>query len=478
MGGGVRAGAALTPPTEDAAREVVLQRMTREVRRFPALGIEPLETGDLEARDAAFAHALYDAVLRRWITLEWMISRVLRDPWEELEWRMRACLLVGAAQLVFLDKVPPRAAVHGSVGWAKRAIRPGAGALANAALRRVSEMIERDGADRPVKREKWSDKEDEIPLADGTALILKEERLHTDAMRRLEIATSCPLPLLRAWSKVLRAEQVRAMALHTIVKPPVVLNTAYARGEGEGPTGLADVTTAHSTPGHRVFTGSHDRLMAILKGRPDIWAQDAGSSAALLMVSDLKPELIVDVCAGLGTKTKQLFWMFPGAKIVASDANEPRVKALRNELRKAPWKERVEVVMAGDLVKWAGKADLVVVDAPCSNSGVLARRVEAKYRFDEESVTSLEGVQRQILADGVRLLAAPAAGKERGRILYSTCSVDRRENEAQAAWVERWHALKSLRVSQRLPEGGPASGAGAGSGAERHSDGSFAVLLG
>ncbi|MGD9691434.1 MAG: transcription antitermination factor NusB [Phycisphaerales bacterium] len=467
-----RAAVAL-PPTDDAAREVVLQRVAREVRKFPELGLEPLETDGLEARDAAFAHALYDAVVRRWITLQWMVERVLRDPWEELEWRMRACLLVGAAQLVFLDKVPPRAAVHGSVNWAKRAIRPGAGSLANAALRRVSEMIERDGADRPVKREKWSDKEDEIPLADGTALILKEERLHNDAMRRLEVATSCPLPLLRAWSKVLRTDQVRAMALHTIVKPPIVLNTAFVREEGEGETGLADVTTAHSTPGHRVFTGTHDRLMRVFKGRADVWAQDAGSSAAVMMVSDLKPSVVIDVCAGLGTKTRQLFWTFPEAKIVASDVNEARVKALKNEFKKAPWKDRVEVATSKELLKWVGKGDLVVVDAPCSNSGVLARRVEAKYRFDEESVTSLEGVQRQILADAVRLLTPVGAGQERGKLLYSTCSVDRRENEAQAAWMERWHAMKTVRTSQQMPEGNPGTG-----GAERYADGSFAALMG
>jgi 16S rRNA (cytosine967-C5)-methyltransferase len=142
----------------------------------------------------------------------------------------------------------------------------------------------------------------------------------------------------------------------------------------------------------------------------------------------------------------------------------PRVKALRASATAA----NVEVVAYGDLVNFSGKADLVLLDVPCSNTGVLARRVEARYRFDREHLDRLKGMQRQIIADSIRLLRR---GSGSCGILYSTCSLDQNENHEQAVWASRWHGLGLAREHVRQPEGLP------GDGPERYSDGSYAVLL-
>src|SRR4030095_7183598 len=108
---------------------------------------------------------------------------------------------------------------------------------------------------------------------------------------------------------------------------------------------------------------------------------------------------------------------------------------------------RVEVVQHSDIRRFDGQADVLLLDVPCSNTGVLARRVEAKYRFNPTSLKKLIDVQRQIIADSVPLLA------RRGRLLYSTCSIEAAENEQQAQWITRWHPFQVVQSHGRLPSG-------------------------
>jgi 16S rRNA (cytosine967-C5)-methyltransferase len=113
-----------------------------------------------------------------------------------------------------------------------------------------------------------------------------------------------------------------------------------------------------------------------------------------------------------------------------------------------------------------GRADLILLDVPCSNTGVLPRRPEARYRLTDRTLERMADVQRQIGADAIPLLAA------RGRILYSTCSLEPEENDQMAAWFTRWHNLRAQARQAIEPTGlpgGPAAG---------YRDGSFAVLLG
>lgn len=446
-----------------SAREVVFRRIAQQTRRFPDLDLEPLRTEGLNERDAAFAHAIEDAVLRRWITLGYIAESSLSRPWVEAETKLQATLLVGAAQLLLLDRTAPHAAVDECVEWAKRSIRPGAGAIVNAVLRNIG-RLSRDENGEIVRRDRWNDGLDEIPLSDGTALALTDDVMPRDPLRRLSVATSHPLELLRAWMKRMPMRDVRRLALHGVATPPTILNTMFLREPGL----VEGFSEAHGVPGHRVFTGTRAQLVDLLSSRNDVWVQDPASTLAITSVSDLRPSLIVDSCAGMGTKTRLLAYTFPEAEVIATDVSPARFDTLTRTFASHP---RVRVVPHKSLGDYNGRADLVVLDVPCSNSGVLARRVEARYRFDETRVRELAGIQRQIIADSVPLLARSASGARTGAILYSTCSLDERENEAHVAWADRWHSLRAERTTLRLPEGGP------GEAATAWTDGSFFVLL-
>jgi 16S rRNA (cytosine967-C5)-methyltransferase len=432
-------------------REIVHRALSAQARRFPDLGIAGPETGALEPRDAALAHAMYDAVIRRWLTLAALLETRLKGPLNGLEPKLQAVLLAGAAQLFFFDRLPDHAVIHESVAWAKRAIRPGAGAMVNAILRRMAELR----SDQP-RRAAWTAQRDEIPLSDGSALVLTGGVLPDDPLDRLAASTSHPRPLLERWGRVFGPDGARGIALHGLVSPPIIFNTRHARAA------LPDDLAPHHADGHHIFTGGHAALLSLLGSRTDIWVQDAASSAAVHSVRDLRPRLVLDLCAGQGTKTRQLRAVFPEAEVVATDTDPARFAVLSAAFAAVPG---VTVVPPGRLrPAWDARADLVLLDVPCSNTGVLARRVEARYRA-ADSLDRLAATQRQIIADTIPLLARGAT------ILYSTCSLEPEENEAQGAWARKWHRYRVRDPRTALPRGVP------GDDPRTYADGSFSCIL-
>ncbi len=452
-----RTPGASAPPAD--ARDAATRLIARHARRFPNL--EPAELADegLDPRDAALAHAIADACVRRWLTLRFLLERCLSRPWWKVEPKVQAALLVGSAQLLLLDRVPTHAAIDETVEWAKRNVRPGAGGMVNAVLRSLTKMRAPDGSGERMLRDRTTLAPDELPLSDGRALALAEPMLPDDPVARLGVATSLPEWHLRRWAKRHGYDWCRHQALHTLVQPPTVLNVAHAAS----PLPADSPVEPHDAPGHFVWTGSRAALVALLRSRTDVWVQDAGSALSVGAAEQERPSLIVDACAGQGTKTRQLAAMFPSARIVATDVDDARRSVLAATFARHPG---VEVVGPSQLrPRCDGRADLVLLDVPCSNSGVLARRTEAKYRLGDRQLERLAGTQRQIIADSIPLLSP------RGRILYSTCSLEREEDEGQVEWAGTWHRFKPARRSLAEPTGLP------GCKPCAYRDGSFAALL-
>lgn len=440
---------------EPDARDAAISAVAAHASRFPDLIPEPLRTEGLEPRDAALAHAIHDATVRRWLTLTYLIRAHLRMPFESLEPGMQAVLLCGAAQLVFLDRVPPHAAVSESVSWAKRRIRPGAGGMVNAVLRALTKSLGEIVED-------WDDIPSQLLLADGRGRKLVRMTLPSDPVDRMAVQVSCPTGLLRRWVDAQGLESAREAALYILATPPIVLNVEFA----ETPVPQTD---AHDLPGHAVFTGSIADLRHLLVDRDDIWVQDAASGAAIRRAAtDLRPSLIVDLCAGRGTKTRQLARAFPEAKIIATDVDETRFGVLRGVFA---GHDRVSVLPPLEAIPAAaGSADLILLDVPCSNSGVLARRPEAKYRFDRAQMKRLTGIQQQIIADAIGALSP------NGSILYSTCSLEPEEDAGAVAYACESFGLSVSWTAFLWPSGSPRPPIGVDPGFFYH-DGSFAALL-
>src|SRR5690606_35613410 len=109
------------PPPRDA-RDCVMRRLAAQAARFPTLDITPLDSAGLDGREQALAHAIYDAALRRWLTLEAVLNSFLKRPLRAAEPAAQAALLAGAAQILLLDRIPEHAAIDESVRWVKRGV--------------------------------------------------------------------------------------------------------------------------------------------------------------------------------------------------------------------------------------------------------------------------------------------------------------------------------------------------------------------
>lgn len=424
-----------------SARSRVVYRLTAQAARFPDLDLAPLDTAALDVRDAAMAHAIYDDVLRHWTGLTFLLDRVLAKPMAEIEPKLRAVLLAGAAQILLMDRIPTYAAINESVAWAKRHVRPGAGALVNAVLRKIAALPAGE-PDQRVRRETWTAQRDEWPLPDGSALVLKEPVLPEAMPLRLALATSHPPALIDAWFARWPEDLVRNLAWHSLAAPPIILNTMHAANPLP-----ADLLVPHERPGHHVFVGDHTALVAMMRERRDVWVQDPASASTVAACRHLAPRRILDLCAGTGTKTRQLEAAFPHAEIIATDVDISRLAGLRELFKSSP---RVSILTRREIqTRCIGQADLILLDVPCSNTGVLARRVEAKHRAGPAQIARLADLQRQIIADAIPLLA------HGGTILYATCSIEPAENEAQAAWAAKWHNLRTKAHAFWLPTGSP-----------------------
>lgn len=479
-------------PLSDTARHAVFRVLARQAKLYPDFDLSVMDKSALDSPmselDRAFAYAIYDAVVRHWLTLEYLISRELSDrqPWSKpglngepdggVEPRVKAALLGGAAQILLMDKVPTHAAINHAVEWAKQVIRPGAGGFVNAVLRKVARLKPESGN----RRETYSFGRDELPAEDGTAIVLTEPCLPEDELHRIAVATSHPIDLLRHWMRGgggpsgsggaagASIRELKRLALHSMMRPPVILNSMYART----PLPVSPALVPHNAPGHHVFVGTSHELGALLETRSDVWVQDPGSALAVQSVADLQPKLILDLCAGQGTKTRQLAAAFPNARIVTTDVDPTRLLVLERVFASS---DQVKVMGRRKIQEtYIGKADLVLLDVPCSNTGVLARRPEARLRFDEPHLKQLIDVQRQIIADTIALLADGSMGGSRGKILYSTCSLEAMENVEQVRWADKWHKLGVSRERRQLPEGQP----GDRPPLVGYGDGSFAALLG
>ncbi len=445
-------------PTEISrdARHVVLHRLTQELARKPDFGLAPLVTETLDNRDGRLARAIYSECIRRMITVEYIVGRCLKQPWDNLEIKMRAALMVGTVQLLFFDHLPDHAVLNETVQWAGQQIRPKAKGMVNAILRKMidvrGEFVDSEG-NRPRQILGTGNI---LPLSDGRYRELQGVQLpQPGSTLRLAIQTSHPVWLIEHWAKAMSKSDLIHLAMHNLVQPPVVVNKAHPE---EG------MTIPHSNGTSHVWCGPSESLVNWLTENPDAWVQDATSQAAGLATAglDLNKKLIVDFCAGNGTKTSQLAALHPEATIIATDVDKRRYAILENRFADHP---RVRVMKPDELIDYAGQAALLVLDVPCSNSGVLARRLEARYRIDEAQLDSLQELQRQIIANSLYLRAPD------GYILYSTCSLESMENEAQLEWVDHWHHLTPKIQNYVLPTGQP------GEESSRYADGGYHALL-
>jgi len=336
--------------------------------------------------DRAFVQDLVYTTIRRLRPLRRVLGELVRKwPKGELE----ALLYVGAAQVLYMPEVPDFAAVNETVSAARTCPNPNVAKVTNGVLRNL------------IRRR-----------AELEGMLAAEP---------LEVRESFPTELVRRWTAAYGAEATARMC--ELANRPA--ETFLARPDGSY-TVLERGCRVTEVSGY---------------DRGEFIVQDPATRLAVELLGATAGERVLDACAAPGGKTVQLAWR--GAKVTACEVNPRRRRRLEENLKRVG----VEATVVGDLGDSAlGTFDRVLVDAPCSNTGVLRRRPDARWGWSAEKLASLVALQAEIL-DRAAVLVKPG-----GVLVYSTCSVESEENERQVeAFLRRNSSFRCVGTAHSLP---------------------------
>ena len=407
-------------PRAVAARIVTAWRETGD---FPDRMVDQVRT------DHAMVMELALGVVR-WIRLlEYVCGTLVqRKPSPDVE----GFLLVGVYQLLVAQGMADHAAVNETVEAAKQELSRNTGDFINAVLRRV--VRERDAIRAAIDRQ---------PIG---------------------IRFSHPDLLVDRWSRQCGEDRAQGLCAWNNEPPETVLRIVRGRvaaAEFIARLGEAGVTvTPHPFRPDDCFVLQRGVRVTNVPGYQDGWfaVQDPSTLLAPELLDAQPDDVVLDACAAPGGKTLVIAERMQGKGVlIAMDRYEDRLAPLRDNLQRLghPWVK----VVCGDATRAAGRFDRILLDVPCSNTGVLRRRADARWRFAQDRLAALVETQRALLDHAATLL------KPGGSLVYSTCSLEPEENEKLIeAWVAA-HGDFALRREQSLwpPESG--------------TDGAYAALL-
>jgi 16S rRNA (cytosine967-C5)-methyltransferase len=279
-----------------------------------------------------------------------------------------------------------------------------------------------------------------------------------DPLDRLSVEASLPRWIAARLVKELGAEEGRALALAMNVRAPLTVRANALLGTREALRArLAEEGTeaepTRFSPWGLVLDGRENAfaLSAFQEGRFEI--QDEGSQLIALACGARPGWTVVDACAGAGGKSLALAAeMRNKGSLHALDVDAERLEEARRRARRAGVHTlRAREIAAGpeaaaQLADLAGKADLVLVDAPCSGLGTLRRKPDARWRLAEGDPERFAATQRTLVARFAPLL------RPGGRLVYATCSVGRAENDDVADFAEREVGLRPVPLAPLLGE--------------------------
>ena len=374
-----------------------------EDQAFADLALEAaLERAKLPARDRALTTEIVYGTLRWQRRLDWILAPHSRRRLDRLDPWVRNLLRLTAYQLQFLSKVPAYAAVNDAVGLAKRRAHGEAAPFINAVLRSLT----RSGGTLPPFL-------DDPVEATATRLAFPSwlarrwaSRLGLDEAERLMTALD-ERPEVTIRANLLKC--TRAQLAQRLVKEEEVACSA---------TTFAPEGLALEQPGPAF------RFKAFKEG----WftVQDEASILVGHLLAPKLGETVADVCAAPGTKTTHLAALMQNSgKVVAMDPNAARLKLVaQSAVRLGITIVECHGGSAEALApRFKDRFDRVLVDAPCSNLGVLRRNPDVKWRRTEADLPRLAERQRAIL-DAAASMCRPG-----GTLVYATCSLEPEENE-------------------------------------------------
>ena len=404
-------------------------RRAESGRGFAAGLLQAAAASELREVDRRLATELVMGVLRWRGELDFLIEELSAKPLSYFDPEVATILRLAIYQVRFLERVPKAAIVNDAVNMVKSARKRSAAGLVNAVLRKCNPPAHCTRAGR---------------FAD-----LTEES-------QASVIRSLPAWLFDRWKVHFGPDAAQALAFSSVQVPRTTLRVARSeereRIESQlAAEGIAAHATKYSALGVAVTSGNASSSKAASTGRMVI--QDEGSQLVASLVAPQPGERVLDLCAAPGIKAGQVAGALASGMLVAADVSYRRLQTMRTLLPKMiPGAVRAYAVRldADKELPLARVFDRILVDAPCSGTGTLARNPEIKWRLKPEDLVRLPALQASILRNAVAVLAPG------GRLVYATCSLEPEENEEVVEKVLRENSGYRLLSAEELLDKFPA----------------------
>lgn len=380
-------------PARSAAFDILL-RIERESSYASELLHSETYQG-LSIADHALATELVMGVLRWRARLDDEIAAASSQPLSRLDPEVLLSLRLALYQLRWLSRIPVRAAIHESVELVKRARKRSAAPFVNAVLRKFSNN----------------------PLCPSVPPVVSPQSLAT--------SWSHPLWLAERWTSSYGLPLAEAICKYdqSIPKTSIRLRRPEAEASLQS-KGIAVANGGLLSSARTVESGDITKSQAFRTGA--IVIQDEASQLVAALVGETlsKGSRILDCCAAPGGKTLAIADQNPGAAITAAELHPHRARLLQKLLGAAKASANIEVISTDARhLPLAAPFDRILADVPCSGTGTLARNPEIKWRLTPTDLVELHDRQLSILHSALTHVAP------KGRLVYSTCSLEKEENE-------------------------------------------------
>ena len=395
-------GGGITRSTAVTDARVVAAEVCADLRRGDLLDASfDRQSAKLDPRDRRFARELIYGMLRKRAWIDSLLDARVKGGLSRLDADILDLLRLGTYQLLFMRSVPAYAAIAQTVELAKRRAGIGASKLSNAVLRRLD-------------RERES-------------LVVEEP---ADPIDALAVVESHPRWLVARWVARWGESETRALLQANNAEAPLVLRPINAvREQVEAMLEASDVTVEDAPLVHDSIqiTGGVSALTELGAFRQGLFhLQDPASTLVTKYADIAEGSVVADVCCAPGGKSVELSRR--ASRVYASDLSFNRMRRVVENVA------RMELDTVFPYVADARKpalreVDAVLIDAPCTGTGTFRRHPDARWRLKTSDLAVMGAVQREILR------SASAIVKPGGLLVYSTCSLETEENDAQ---VERF----------------------------------------
>lgn len=353
--------------------------------------------------DRRFLTEIVYGSVKMGLTLDWILKKYVNRPLKKIPPMIRAILRISIYQIFYMDKVPISAICNEAVKIAKKYAHQGTANFVNAVLRSAGR--EKEKANFPSEEE--------------------------NKLEFLSLSTGHPFWLIKRWEELFGYEETKELAKLNNLDSVLSIRTNTLKLTQEEllrklQEENIDAKKSEITPEGILITKhkSLDDMEILKKGLAQV--QDESSMLVAHVLAPKEGDFIIDLCAAPGGKTTHIAELMNNkGKILATDIYPHKILKI-NENAKRLGIDIIETKEADgrDIVKqYENIADKVLVDAPCSGLGVLRRRPDARLKKSEEEIKKLPALQLELLESGANAL------KQNGIMVYSTCTIEPRENE-------------------------------------------------